>query len=80
MSSPIAYHARKDRIHLRIVAQHLKSEPGDDLKVVVQAVEHGRPIAEDPLHTERMTPLGLVAALSISMAEGWDVEPWGVAA
>lgn len=76
----IAYHARKGRIHLRIVAQHIQSEPGEDLKVVVQAVEHGRPIPEDPLHVERMTPLDLAVALSISRNEGWDLEAWGVAA
>lgn len=76
----LAYHARKGRIHLRIVAQHIQDDPGDALKVVVQAVDRGRPIVGSPIHTERMAPLDLAAALSISRAQGWDLEPWGVAA
>lgn len=76
--SALAYSARRNRIHLRLVAYAPAHEPIPEghLKVVVQAVNHGRPVAEDPLHIEAMTPLGLAHALHISRNEGWDIEPW----
>lgn len=76
--SALAYHARRNRVHLRLVAYTPSHEPVPEghLKVVVQAVERGRPIAEDPLHIEAMTPLGLARAIHLSRNEGWDITPW----
>ncbi len=76
--SALAYRARKERIEIRIVAYrpYLTPVPEDHLRVVVQAVEHGRPIAEDPLHIEVMPVLELAQALHISRNEGWDIQPW----
>lgn len=74
----LAYRARKGRIDLRLVAYRpaLEPLPEGHLRVVVQAVERGKPIAEDPLHTENMGPLELAKALHISRFDGWDIEPW----
>jgi hypothetical protein len=74
----IAYSAKRDRIHLRVVAYHPSMEPmpDDHLRVVVQVVEHGRPIAVDPIHTEQMSALEFARAMHISRNEGWEVEPW----
>ncbi len=76
--SALAYRARKDRIDLRIVAYRPKHEPMPEghLKVVVQAVQDGQPVAEDPLHVEAMAPLDLARALHLSRNEGWDLQPW----
>lgn len=72
----IAYQARRGRIHLRVLAYiPARYERTDLLKVVLQVMEAGRPIAEDPIHTEWMTALDLAVALSISRAEGWDITP-----
>lgn len=78
MSGALAYSARRGRIHLRLVAYTPSMEPmpEDHMQVVVQVVEHGRPIAEDPIHTEQMPVLELARALHISRNEGWEVEPW----
>lgn len=78
MSGALAYHARKGGIHLRLVAYHpsLAPMPDDHLKVVVQVVDKGQPIAEDPIHTEVMTQLDLAQALHLSRNEGWELTPW----
>lgn len=77
--TPLTYSARRGRVHLRLVAYEPAHEPVPEgtLRVVVQAVDRGRPIAEDPLHTENMTPLDLAGALHISRFDGWDIQPWG---
>lgn len=74
----LSYRARKDGYDLRLVAYRpaLEPCPADHLRVVVQVVEQGRPIAEDPLHIEVMPVLDLARALHISRNEGWDLQPW----
>lgn len=74
----LAYHATNGRVHLRLVAYppRLEPVPAGHLRVVVQAVENGAPIAEDPLHIETMPPLDLARALHISRFEGWELTPW----
>lgn len=74
----LSYLATKGRVTLRLVAYQPKLEPVPEgcLRVVVQVVEGGQPIAEDPLHVEAMTPLDLARALHISRFEGWELEPW----
>ena len=78
MSGALAYSARRGRIHLRLVAYHPSMEPmpDDHLRVVVQVVEKGRPVAEDPIHTENMLALALARALHLSRNDGWEIEPW----
>ena len=80
--SALAYRATLGRIQLRIVAYRPKLDPvpPDHLRVVVQAVEDGHPLAEDPLHIETMPILALARALHISRFEGWVLEPWSGAA
>lgn len=70
--------ARRGKVHLRLVAYHpsLEPMPEDQLRVVVQVVDHGRPIAEDPLHIETMPTLALAQAIHQSRLEGWDITPW----
>lgn len=46
------------------------------MRVVLQSVEHGRPIAEDPLHVEITTPLFLAREIHQARMEGWDIHPW----
>lgn len=72
----IAYRAHKGRATVRIVAYRpaLTPLPGDNLKVVIQAVDHGVPIAEDPLIEEAATPLDLARELHLMRNEGWEVE------
>lgn len=78
----LAYYATNGRVHLRILAYKPMHEPVPEgcLKVVVQVVEHGRPIAEDPIHTENLPVLDLARALHISRNEGWELTPWKDAA
>ena len=70
--------ARRNQIHLRLVAYHpsLYPMPDDHLRVVVQVVSHGRPIAEDPIHIESMPTLQLARVIHQSRMEGWDITPW----
>lgn len=74
----LAYRARRNQVDLRLVAYRPSLEPLPEghLRVVVQVVHHGRPIAEDPLHIEIMAPLDLARALHISRFDGWDIQPW----
>ncbi len=74
----LAYRARRGGVDLRLVAYRpaLEPLPAGELRVVVQVVEHGKPIAEDPLHIENMAPLDLARALHISRFDGWDIQPW----
>lgn len=65
--------SRYSGVHLRIVAYHPCAMPGTDLKVVIQVVEGGHPIAEDPITEAYLDPLELLAYLSESIREGWDV-------
>ena len=78
----IAYEAlgpkesRYSGVRLRIAAFRVLSHPDPgQLKVVVQSIDQGRPIAEDPLLVQWMTPLEIVSALSQSLRDGWDVFP-----
>ena len=74
----LAYRARRNQVDLRLVAYQPIHEPVPEghLKVVVQVVNRGRPIAEDPIHIETMAPLDLARALHISRFDGWDIQPW----
>lgn len=76
--SALSYSLRRNRVHMRLVAYRPAHEPIPEghLRVVLQVVEHGRPIAEDPLHVENTTPLLLAHELSMARWEGWEVEPW----
>jgi hypothetical protein len=51
--------------------------PDDHLRLVVQVVERGRPIAEDPLLTQEVPILDLARFIHNSRMEGWDIQPWG---
>ena len=74
----LSYRSTKGRVTLRLVAYRPQLEPVPEgcLRVVVQAVEHGQPIAEDPIHVENMLPLDLARALHISRFDGWELVPW----
>lgn len=74
----LAYRLRRNRVHLRLVAYHpsLEPLPDDQLRVVVQVVKNGRPIAEDPLHVENTTALFLAREIHMARNEGWEVTPW----
>jgi hypothetical protein len=74
----LSYRLRRNRVHLRLVAYHpsLEPIPEDHLRVVVQVVQNGRPIAEDPLHIENTTPLFLAREIHQARMEGWEVTPW----
>lgn len=76
--SALAYRLQRNRVHLRLVAYRPAMEPlpEDQLRVVLQVVDHGRPIAEDPLHIENTTPLLLAHELHMARNEGWDISPW----
>lgn len=78
----IAYHATKGGIHLRVLAYKPALEPVPDgcLRVVIQVVEQGRPIAEDPIHTETLPILELARVMHISRNDGWEFAPWKDAA
>ena len=77
----IAYRARRGRVTVRIVAYRpsLAPVPEDHLKVIIQAVDHGQPIAEDPLVEETASPLALARELHLMRCEGWELE-WEQAA
>ena len=74
----LSYRATKGRVTLRLVAYQPKLEPVPEgcLRVVVQVVEGGQPIAEDPIHVENMLPLDLARALHFSRFDGWELAPW----
>ena len=74
----LSYRATKGRVTLRLVAYQPKLEPVPEgcLRVVVQVVEGGQPIAEDPIHVENMPVLDLARALHISRFDGWELAPW----
>jgi hypothetical protein len=74
----LAYRARLNRIDLRLVAYRPAHEPmpDDHLRLVVQVVERGRPIAEDPLLTQEVSTLDLAWFIHNSRMEGWDIQPW----
>ncbi len=76
--TPLAYRLRRNRVHLRLVAYRpsLEPVPEGQLRVVLQVVDHGRPVAEDPLHVENTTPLLLARELHLARNEGWEVTPW----
>lgn len=78
MNGALSYSARRGRIHLRLVAYHpsLEPIPEDHLKVVVQAVEKGRPIAEDPIAEGVLPRMELARYLHESRNDGWDLQPW----
>lgn len=77
----IAYLATKGRATVRILAYRprLAAIPEDHLKVVIQATDHGQPIAEDPLVEETATPLDLARELHLMRNEGREME-WESAA
>ncbi len=74
----LSYRARRGQVDLRLVAYRpsLEPMPEGELRVVVQVVERGKPIAEDPIHIENMAPLELARALHLSRFDGWDIQPW----
>lgn len=74
----LSYRARRNQVDLRLVVYKPAHEPVPEghMKVVVQVVERGRPIAEDPIHTETMPELDLARAIHISRFDGWDIQPW----
>lgn len=78
----LAYHATRGRVHVRILAYRpaLYPLPDDHLRVVIQAVDHGHPIAEDPIHIETAPALMLARELHLMRCEGWDLTPWKDAA
>lgn len=74
----LAYRARRNQVDLRILAYRPSLEPLPEghLRVVVQVVDHGRPIAEDPILVFTEPALHLDDFISSSRAEGWDIQPW----
>ena len=44
----------------------------DQVKVVLQSVDHGQPIAEDPIATEVMTVMDLCQILHRDLCDGWE--------
>lgn len=65
-------------VHLRLVAYtpSCVPVPAGHLRVIVQVVVAGQPVAEDPLHIELMPAEDFDNALEISKAEGWEIRPW----
>ncbi len=76
----LSYRAKRNNVDLRLVAYRpsLSPVPEGHLRVVVQVVSGGKPIAEDPIHTEVMPVLDLARCLHISRCEGWDIQPWSI--
>ena len=75
----MAYLATNGRVKLRVLAYRpeLDPMPKDHLRIVVQAVEHGQPIAEDPICIESMATLDFARWLHNSRNDGWDLRQWG---
>lgn len=78
---PPAYdlHCRQGAVHLRLLAYLPEREPVPEgcLRAVVQVVaDDGRPIAEDPIHTEVLPETELRQGLALSQRDGWVLEPW----
>lgn len=71
----IDYKCTKGRCSVRFLAYRPSNEPMPDgnLRVVVQAVENGAPIAEDPLHVENTEPIYLARELHLMRNEGWEI-------
>lgn len=74
----IELRARRNRVHLRLVAYRPSLEPLPEghLRVVVQVVDRGRPVAEDPLCIGALSPLGLASYIHQSRMDGWEITPW----
>lgn len=72
----IAYRATKGRATVRLIAYRpeLMPLPEGHLRVVIQAVEYGRPIAEDPIHVEIVPVLCLARELHLMRCEGWETK------
>jgi hypothetical protein len=72
---PIDYLCTKGRAKVRILAYRPANEPlpDDFLRVVIQAVQSGKPIAEDPLHVENCHGLDLARELHLMRNEGWEI-------
>lgn len=72
------FSARRGRVHLRMVAYAPVYEPVPEghLRVVVQVVEGGEPITEDPIHVEVLPESEFNQALEKSAREGWEIRPW----
>ncbi len=71
---PIDYLCRKGRASVRVLAYRPFNEPMPDdcFRVVVQAMQSGKPIAEDPLHVENCHALDLARELHLMRNEGWE--------
>lgn len=69
-------HPRWPRVQLRLLAYRPKASalPRDVVKVVLQACEDWRPIAESPIAEENMTLLDLCSMLHRDMLDGWERE------
>lgn len=65
---------RWPKVELRLLAYRpqMAEYPSDMVKVVVQACEAGRPIAESPLAEEPMTLLRLCKMLHDDQNDGWE--------
>ena len=70
----IEYLCHKGKATVRILAYKPYAEPMPDdcLRVVIQAMENGQPIAEDPLHEENAPILFLARELHLMRDEGWE--------
>lgn len=75
------YLAQMGRIRIRLVAYRPMKEPLPEgyIRVVVQAVDAGEPIVEDPVYTENLPRDLFESGLNLSRQEGWDIQPWPVA-
>ena len=71
----IDYLCTKGRASARVLAYKPFNEPmpDDHLRVVIQAMEGGTPIAEDPLHVEVAPVLFLARELHLMRNEGWEI-------
>jgi hypothetical protein len=72
---PIDYLCTKGRAKVRVLAYRPTNDPlpDDFLRVVIQAMEPGGPIAEDPLHAENCHGLNLARELHLMRNEGWEI-------
>jgi hypothetical protein len=77
-----SYFARLGRIQVRLVAYRPSLEPLPEghIRVVVQSVQDGEPIVEDPICTVECPTQEFEQGLAISRLEGWEITPWPVSA
>lgn len=74
-----ASHAGWPKVHLRVVVYVPLRDPRGLTKLVVQVVENGEPIVEDPVREDFLPAEEVEAFLAASRDEGWVLVTEGTA-